>query len=55
MKKLILLPWMFVLVGIAGCNTTRGAGEDIEATGEGVQDAAESVEEDIENDRANRM
>lgn len=23
-----------------GCNTTRGVGEDVEAAGEGIQDAA---------------
>ena len=54
MKKLILLPWMLALLGLAACNTTRGVGEDVEATGEGVQDAAESVEEDLENE-ASRM
>lgn len=25
---------------LAGCNTTRGAGEDIEAGGQAIQDAA---------------
>jgi entericidin B len=54
-KNLILLSWMLVLFGLSACNTTRGAGEDVEATGEGVQEAAEDVEEEIENDEANRM
>lgn len=26
---------------MAGCNTIQGAGEDVEAAGEGVQDAAD--------------
>ncbi|HUE95080.1 MAG TPA: entericidin A/B family lipoprotein [Longimicrobiaceae bacterium] len=27
--------------GIIGCNTMEGAGEDIEAAGEGIEDAAD--------------
>lgn len=52
LKNLILLAWMFAMLGLAACNTTRGAGEDVEATGEGIQDAAEDVEEEIENEGA---
>lgn len=55
MKNLILLAWMFVMFGLAACNTTRGVGEDVEATGEGVQEAAEDVEEDLEGDEGPRM
>lgn len=29
------------LLGLAGCNTMQGAGEDIERAGESVQDAAD--------------
>jgi predicted small secreted protein len=41
MKKLLLL---FAVVAVSvtaftGCNTTRGAGRDIERTGEKIQDA----------------
>ena len=32
-------------LGISACNTTRGAGEDIEAAGEAVQRGAENVQE----------
>lgn len=32
-------------LGLSGCNTTRGAGEDIEAAGEAVQRGAENVQE----------
>lgn len=28
-------------VSLAGCNTTEGAGRDIEAAGEGIQDMAD--------------
>lgn len=34
--KAILLG-MFVLFGLAGCNTMHGAGEDIEEGGEAIQ------------------
>ena len=32
---------------LAACNTTRGLGEDVEATGEAVQDAAQKAEDNI--------
>ncbi|MGB5580237.1 MAG: entericidin A/B family lipoprotein [Woeseia sp.] len=35
-------------LSMAACNTTRGFGEDVEATGEAVQDVAENTEEQIE-------
>lgn len=38
-----------LLIFAAGCNTTRGFGEDVEAAGEGVQNAAEEVEEELED------
>lgn len=28
-------------IGLSGCNTVRGAGQDIEGAGEAVQDAAD--------------
>lgn len=34
-----LVVWSLLLVG---CNTTQGAGKDIEKLGEGIQDAAET-------------
>lgn len=38
--------WSILLIGIvsfvlAGCNTIEGAGEDVEAVGNSVQDAAD--------------
>ncbi len=35
---------------LAACNTIKGAGEDIEAGGEVVQDVADDVKEEIENE-----
>jgi predicted small secreted protein len=42
--------WLFILffstsmvVGLAGCNTIEGAGEDVEAAGEAVEDTAEDA------------
>ena len=34
---------------LTGCNTTKGMGEDVEATGEAVQDAAQKTEDKLEN------
>lgn len=34
-------------LSLAACNTTRGLGQDVEATGEAVQDVAENTEEQI--------
>ena len=41
MKRLLFAFFAAVLltVSITGCNTTRGAGKDIEKAGEGIQDA----------------
>ncbi len=33
----------------AACNTVAGAGQDIEAGGEAIEDAANDVEEDIKD------
>lgn len=33
---------------LGACNTMRGAGEDIEASGEMIQEGAEETEEEIE-------
>jgi predicted small secreted protein len=36
------------LGGLAACNTVKGAGEDIKATGTAVSDAAQETKEDIQ-------
>lgn len=37
-------------IGLAGCNTTRGIGQDIEATGEVIEETAEDAKENLSND-----
>ena len=32
---------------IAGCNTTRGFGQDVEATGEAIEEAAEETKDKL--------
>lgn len=44
MKYAVLIA---TLLGLAACNTIKGAGEDIAAGGEAVADTAEEVKEDI--------
>lgn len=41
-KQIISLALLaaFSVVLVGGCNTTKGAGKDIEKAGEGIQDAA---------------
>lgn len=42
MKKAIAMSFMLLMTAglLAGCNTIRGAGQDVERGGEAVQDAA---------------
>lgn len=35
---------------LAGCNTTRGIGQDIEATGEVIEEPADDAKEHLRND-----
>ena len=50
MRVLItLMLTIFFAGGIAGCNTTRGIGQDVEAAGEGIEEVAEETEEELED------
>jgi predicted small secreted protein len=40
MRKLCILLVLGALFSVTACNTFRGVGEDIEAVGDGVKDAA---------------
>ncbi|MFM7946524.1 entericidin A/B family lipoprotein [Hafnia paralvei] len=40
-KSISLVCSLLVLAALAGCNTTRGAGEDVEAGGQAIQRAAQ--------------
>lgn len=44
-RLLSLLAIVPLLGGVAGCNTLEGAGEDIEAAGEAVEESADDDEE----------
>ena len=48
MKTSISILMLLVFAAMDACNTTRGLGEDVEAAGEGIQNAAEEVEEELE-------
>jgi predicted small secreted protein len=41
---LSLLPIIGLALGLAACNTVKGAGEDVEDSGEWIQDQAEDDE-----------
>ncbi len=46
MKLLSLIALFFMGVAVSACNTTRGVGEDVEATGEAIEDTAEDAMDD---------
>lgn len=41
MKNITIL--LLISLGLLGCNTTRGLGQDIEAVGESIEEAAENA------------
>jgi len=48
MRYLLIIAVLFgglSLAGLSACNTTKGFGEDVEDTGEWIQDKAEDAEE----------
>jgi len=49
MRILTTLIFTLLFAGIAGCNTTRGIGQDVEAAGEGLEEVAEETEEELED------
>lgn len=50
MRILTTLIFTILFAGaIAGCNTTRGIGQDVEAAGEGIEEVAEETEEELED------
>jgi entericidin B len=50
MSNVLKFGGLALLVALmAACNTVEGAGEDIEAGGEAISDAAETVEDDIKD------
>lgn len=49
MKIWLLLCLAILSLAQTACNTTRGFGEDVEATGEAVSDAAQEAEDELED------
>lgn len=48
MKKLSAIALAVVLLpALAACNTFKGFGKDVEATGEAVEEVAQDVEDEI--------
>lgn len=39
--SVLMAALMALTIGLAGCNTVEGAGEDIEGAGDRIQDAAD--------------
>lgn len=46
MKLLYLLALVLVAFATSACNTTRGVGQDVEATGDAIEDTAEDAMDD---------
>lgn len=42
-KSFLVLCLMAVTFSLGGCNTISGAGEDVQATGDAIEDAADSA------------
>ena len=47
MIKIFASIFLLSLLTVSGCNTTRGLGQDIEATGEAIEDAAEKTKQKL--------
>ena len=44
-RNIVALCFVFASFALAACNTTAGAGRDIEATGDAIEDAAEDAKD----------
>jgi entericidin B len=44
---LALFLGLFMILALAGCNTMRGAGEDVSSAGDAVSDTAEDVQDEM--------
>ena len=47
MKKIFLAFIILIVLTLAGCNTFKGMGKDIEGAGQGLQKASEKTSEAI--------
>ena len=46
MKVIYLLALLLVAFAASACNTTRGFGQDVEATGDAIEDTADDAMDD---------
>lgn len=49
LKWLAMLLIPLVLLSAAGCNTVKGAGEDVQATGKAISETADDAEDEIDD------
>jgi predicted small secreted protein len=54
MKTALLAPALVALALTASCNTVRGAAQDVQAGGAAVEDAATSIQTEIQADQSQR-
>ena len=51
MRIALVLTWLALAGAVtAGCNTTKGVGQDVEAAGEAVQRGAQKTEDKMKSD-----
>jgi len=49
-RKIMLLGLLATMIpAISACNTVKGAGKDVKAAGQGIENGAEKVQNDIED------
>lgn len=47
MSKYLSLLFIVATLGLSGCNTVKGAGEDVKATGEAISNTAEKAKKSM--------
>jgi len=50
MKLWMLLMTLLFVGSVSGCNTISGAGQDVQAAGEAVEDIAEETKDELTDD-----
>jgi predicted small secreted protein len=47
--RLTIMSAALLAIGLGGCNTTQGFGEDVEEAGNAIEDAADEAEDELDN------
>ena len=50
MRLFVTFSLVLLMAAIAGCNTTRGMGQDIEAAGQKIEDLADDTQDELNDD-----